>query len=178
MIVYVYTNRIFLKKIATLFDPIILIAPLTIRAKILPQDMWTTGLEWDEELTESLTISARAWCNELTDLKQLQIPRYLFQDERASKTISLHIFEDAPENAYGTVVYTRCIRMDVCVTRNILAAKAREAPTISKSIPRLEPMAAVVRARLAMRISKVLDISVSSTTFWSDSANVLWWIRS
>ena len=38
-------------------------------------------------------------------------------------------------------------------------------------------MAAVVRARLAMSISKVLDISVGSATFWSDSANVLWWIR-
>ena len=173
----VYTKRNFLKKIATLFDPIGFIAPFTIRAKILLQDMWTTGLEWDEELTESLTISARAWFNELTDLKQLQIPRCLFQDKRASETISLHIFVDASENAYGAVVYARCLRMDGCVTRNIVAAKTRVAPTISTSIPRLELMAAVVGARLAMRISKVLDISVGSATFWSDSANVLWWIR-
>ena len=62
----VYTKRNFLKKIATFFDPISFIAPFTIRAKILLQDMWTTGLEWDEELTESLTISAREWFNELT----------------------------------------------------------------------------------------------------------------
>ena len=87
----VITKRNFLKKIATLFDSISFIAPFTIRAKILLQDMWTTGLEWHEELTESLTISARAWFNELTDLKQLQIPRCLFQDERASETISLQL---------------------------------------------------------------------------------------
>ena len=85
----VYTKRNFLKKIATLFDPIGFITPFTIRAKILLQDMWTTGLEWDEELTKSLTISAHAWFNALTDLKQLQIPRCLFQDKRASETISL-----------------------------------------------------------------------------------------
>ena len=100
----VYTKRNFLKKISSLFDPIGFIAPFTIRAKILLQDMWTTGLEWDEELTESLTISARAWFNELTDLKQLQIPRCLYQDKRASETISLHIFVDASENAYRDVL--------------------------------------------------------------------------
>ena len=135
-----YTKRNFLKKIATLFNPIGFIAPFTIRAKILLQDMWTTGpgLAWAEELTELLTISACAWFNELTDLKLLQIPRCLFQDERASETISMHIFVDASENAYGAVVYARCIRMDGCVTPKIVAAKAREVPTISTSIPRLE----------------------------------------
>ena len=34
-----YTKRNFLKKIATLFDPIGLLAPFTIRAKMLLQDM-------------------------------------------------------------------------------------------------------------------------------------------
>ena len=173
----VYTKRNFLRKIATLFDPIGFLAPFTIRAKMILQDLWTTGLEWDEELTEPLTIPARAWFNELTELKQLQIPRYLCEDERASETISLHTFVDASETAYGAVVYARCLKMDGCVTRNIVAAKARVAPTISTSIPRLELMAAVVGVRLAMRIAKVLDIPVSSATFWSDSANALWWIR-
>ena len=130
----VYTKRNFLKRIATLIDPIGFIAPFTISAKEMLQDMWTTGLEWHEELTESLTISAREWFDELTYLKQLQIPRCLFQDKRASETILLHIFVDASENAYGAVVYARCLRMDGCVTRNIVAAKVRVAMTISTSI--------------------------------------------
>ena len=173
----VYTKRNFLRKIATLFDPIGFLAPFTIRAKMILQDMWTTGLDWDDELTEPLTISARAWFNELTELKQLQIPRYLCEDERASETISLHTFVDASEAAYGAVVYARCLKKDGCVTRNIVAAKSRVAPTISTSIPRLELMAAVVGTRLAIRIAKVLDIPMSSATFWSDSTNALWWIR-
>ena len=57
----VYTKRNFLKKIATLFDPIGFLAPFTIRAKMLLQNMWTKGLDWDDELTEPLTNSARAW---------------------------------------------------------------------------------------------------------------------
>lgn len=54
-----YTKRNFLEKIATLFDPVGLLPPFTIRAKLLLQDMWTAGLEWDEEMDESLSNSAR-----------------------------------------------------------------------------------------------------------------------
>ena len=43
-----FTKRNFLKKIATLFDPVGFLAPFTIRAKVMMQEMWTAGLEWDE----------------------------------------------------------------------------------------------------------------------------------
>lgn len=39
-----YTKRNFLRKVAILFDPLGLLAPFTIRAKILLQEMWTAGL--------------------------------------------------------------------------------------------------------------------------------------
>ena len=69
-----FTKRNFLKIIATLFDPIGFLAPFTIRAKILMQEMWTAGLDWDEELTESLTRSARVWFDELEKLRLIQVP--------------------------------------------------------------------------------------------------------
>ena len=56
-----YTKRNYLRKIATLFDPIGLLAPFTIRAKILLQEMWTSGVEWDDELTEPIVSDARTW---------------------------------------------------------------------------------------------------------------------
>ena len=139
----VYTKRNFLKKIATLFNLIGFPAPFTTRAKILLQDMWTAGLEWNEELTEPLIKGARAWFEELSDLKQIQIPRCLCGKTEDSDTISLHSFVDASENAYGAVVYTRCLYKDGSVTHNIVAAKTRVAPNVSTSIPRLELMAAV-----------------------------------
>ena len=77
----VFTEGNFLKKIATLFDSLGLLAPYTIRAKMLLQEMWTAGLEWDDELPEPLIHAARAWFGELSDLKQLQIPRRLGEKE-------------------------------------------------------------------------------------------------
>ncbi|MCG8047834.1 MAG: hypothetical protein N0E48_19785, partial [Candidatus Thiodiazotropha endolucinida] len=172
-----YTKRNFLKKIATLFDPIGFLAPFTIRAKMLLQDMWTAGLEWDEELPEPMIYSARAWFDELGDLQQLKISRCLREQTESSDTMSLHTFVDSSEDAYGAVVYARCKQKDGTISSNIVAAKTRVAPTMSTSIPRLELMAAVVGVRLTGRISRVLEIPLSQATFWSDSVNVLWWIR-
>ena len=63
----VFTKSNFLKKIATLFDPLGLLAPYTVRAKMLLQEMWTAGLEWDDELPEPLIHAACAWFGELSD---------------------------------------------------------------------------------------------------------------
>ena len=72
-----YTKRNFLKKIATLFDPIGFLATFTICAKMFLQDMWTAGLEWVDELTEPLASCTCAWFNELEKLTKVRIPRCL-----------------------------------------------------------------------------------------------------
>ena len=83
-----YTKRNFLKKIATLFDPIGVLVPFTIRAKMLLQQMWMAVLDWNEELTESLTNTA-AWFSELPELTQLQIPRFLSVGGKQMDNVSL-----------------------------------------------------------------------------------------
>ena len=107
-------------------------------------------------------------------MRGLKIPRCLWGEPKDSGIKSLHTFVDASENAYGAVVYARCLLKDGSVTRNIVAAKTRVAPSVSTSIPRLELIAAVIGVWLTTRISKVLDIPMCRSTFWSDSANVLW----
>ena len=42
-----WTKRMFFSRIATLFDPLGLMVPFLIRAKILMQEVWLHGLEWD-----------------------------------------------------------------------------------------------------------------------------------
>lgn len=173
----VYTKRNFLKKIATLFDPIGLLAPFTVRAKLLLQDMWTAGVDWDEELNDSLINSARTWFGELSELTQIEIPRCLSEKQKTVDTMQLHTFVDASEHAYGAVVYARYTYQDGSISSNIVAAKTRVAPSISTSIPRLELMGAIIGIRLAITVSKALEMSMAQSIFWSDSMNVLWWIR-
>ncbi|CAG2247012.1 unnamed protein product [Mytilus edulis] len=47
----------------------------------------------------------------------------------------------------------------------------------SVSIPRLELMAAVLGLRLALSVKHALEVPDDNMTFWSDSMNVLYWIR-
>ena len=48
------TKRQILSEIAKLFDPIGWLTPITIKAKIWIQRLWTLGLAWDEPLAENL----------------------------------------------------------------------------------------------------------------------------
>ena len=170
-----YTKRNFLKQIATHFDPIGFLAPFTIRAKMLLQQMWMAGLDWDEELTEPLTNAARAWFSELLEITLLQIPRCLLVGGKQIDNVSLHTFVDASEDAFGAVAYVRYSYQDGTISTNIVAAKTRVAPTIATSIPRLELMGASIGVRLSTRIVSVLELYMSQAVFWSDSQNVLWW---
>ena len=169
-----YTKRNFLKKLATLFDPIGFLASFTIRAKMLLQDIWTVGLEWDDELTEPLISCAHAWFGELEKLTKVQIPRCFQDKERFPGTMSLHTFVDASEDAYVAVVYARCAFEDGSVSSNIVAAKSRVHRALQQVSLVWELMGAVIGGRLTSRIAKVLEIPISNSKFWSDSVNVLW----
>ena len=90
---------------------------------------------------------------------------------------TLHTFVDTSQDAYGAVVYSRATYKSGAVSIRFVAAKSRVAPLAATSIPRLESIAAVVGLRMAGSISRVLNASLDQATFWSDSMNVLWWIR-
>lgn len=53
------TKRAFLKGIATLFDPLGFLSPYVIRAKIILQEMWESGVDWDDLVEESLSRKAQ-----------------------------------------------------------------------------------------------------------------------
>ena len=173
---YVITKRSFLQRIASLFDPLGFLAPFTIRAKMLIQEMWAAGLDWDSPTSPELSAAAHKWFAELSELTDIRVPRCLREPLEVT-ALTLHTFVDASQNAYGAIVYSHQEYTDKSVTCRLIAAKSRVAPLNSVSIPRLELVAAVVGLRLTVTVSQVLDITSSDWCFWSDSLDVLYWIR-
>jgi hypothetical protein len=90
---------------------------------------------------------------------------------------TIHRFVDASQEAYGSVVYARHLYKNGLVSVRLIAAKSRVAPLTSISIPRLELMAAALGLRLALSVRQALEVSEEHLVFWSESMNVVHWVR-
>ena len=174
----IIAKRSFLRTIATLFDPLGFLAPFIIRAKVVMQEIWQKGLDWDEELDGEVKSKVQSWYSDLHELSNLSVPRCLHIGKHKDvQSMQLHVFSDASEEAYGAVVYARYVYANHAVTTTIVAAKSRVAPLAAMSIPRMELMGAVTGLRLAISVANALQGSVKQVKFWCDSMNTLWWIR-
>ena len=138
--------------------------------------MWVQGVDWDEELPLDTSTRVTTWFRELSSSLSVRIPRCL-QLRKEVSSIAVHVFVDASLEAYGAVVYVRVKYQDGSLSVRLVSSKTKVAPLQSVSVPRLELMGAVLGSRLATSISDALDMEKQSYTFWTDSANVLWWIR-
>ena len=150
--------------------------PYVIRAKILLQEMWTSGLDWDDQLDENLARKAKTWFAELQQFGKITVPRCL-QLEKRVVTTTIHTFTDASGDAYAAAIYARQQYEDGSTSVRLAVSKSRVAPLSATSIPRLELMGAILGLRLAFSVAKVLNVDQKSIIFWTDSMNVLWWIR-
>ena len=108
----------------------------------------------------------------------IKVPRCLrFGPEEVLLPETLHTFVDASQDAYGAVVYLRVTYDSGSLSSQLVAAKTRVALLAATSIPRLELMTAILGLRLTEPVSRVYSGALSKAVFWSDSMNVLWWIK-
>ena len=106
----------------------------------------------------------------------MKIPRCLRNPEPV-KSKSIVTFVDASQQAYGAAVYIRCKYHNDAVTSCLIAAKSKVAPLTLMAVPRLELMGAILGLRLTQSLLTVLELPMQIVTFYSDSTDVLWWIR-
>ena len=165
------TKREILKWTSSIFDPLGLISPVTITAKLFLQNLWQQNLNWDSQLSEHLS---KTWYDIAINITQATTIPFHRQciTMAASTCLKLHIFTDASPRAYGAVAY---LQQDT--KSAILMSKSRAAPLKKHSLPRLELMAAVLGTRLYSFIAKSINTD-TNVYFWSDSQIVLSWITS
>ena len=172
-----YTKRGFLKRLATLFDPLQMISPCTVQAKMMLQEAWLLGLGWDEQFPDPLRKRCEEWFCQLPRLSQVRVPRCYRIAGKEVVSTTIHTMTDASRLAYAAVTYVRNEYDDGEVTVRFVAAKAKVAPTKAVSIPRLELMGAVLGLRLARTVIKLLEIPNAASVFWTDSMDVIYWIQ-
>ncbi|KAK9688595.1 Pao retrotransposon peptidase [Popillia japonica] len=176
------TKRTILSRISQIFDPLGLVGPVLVKAKVFMQVLWQLKISWDESLPLHLCTE---WCQfqkTLLHLNSVQLDRnavpykniielhgfcdasenaygaciYVrsIDDMPYKNIIELHGFCDASENAYGACIYVRSIDDKKHISFQLLCSKSRVAPLKTTTIPRLELCAAVLLVRLKLLCSK------------------------
>jgi len=74
------TKREVLSSIARLFDPLGLVSPNLIRAKLIMQGTWAENLNWDEPLTSKLQQAWSEYAEELRNVNTITIPRRVIKN--------------------------------------------------------------------------------------------------
>lgn len=169
------SKRFILGVIAQIFDPLGLLGPIIIRAKLILQELWKQQLGWDDSVPPNVHSLFIQFYRELCEINELQIPRHVLQ--KTPIKIELHAFCDASLLAYGACIYL--VSEDVNGNRcsQLLTAKSRVAPIKTITLPRLELCGALLLVQLVKRVTTALNLSFSSIHFWTDSTIVLSWLR-
>ena len=175
------TQRIVLSLVSSVYDPIGLVAPYTVKARLLLKDIWRlSGQQWDDDLPPEVVTKFLERSEELPGLSDIVIPRAYFQGK--VETLELHLFGDSSRNVFSAVAF---LRAKVVKNENqeqtqlaFVFGKARVAPMKALTIPKLELQASLLAARLRKEIEKALSLEISKTFMWSDSTTVLQWIHS
>ena len=170
------SQRKLLRFVASIFDPLGIIAPFTIRFRKVLQAAWNHGPKWDKPLQLDENSDFENLKKELSFFKDVHLPRKLLNEIPIS-SIELHTFTDASELALSAVSYLRIEHIDESVSVAFVIGKARVAPIKRMTIPNLELQAAVYGAQLAQFVRDEMDIEIHKQVFWSDSTTVLYWLR-
>lgn len=175
------TKRKILSVISSCFDPLGLVNPIIVAGKILMQNIWISKLDWDTKIKDPILLNFwQEFVQNLLQLKDLTIPRYLFSSKEISR-IDLHGFSDASTLAYGAVVYLRVQYSDNTFSCTLVTAKSRVAPLKKViTVPRLELCAMLLLSNLVKKVSHIFEnkIDFCSVNLWTDSTIALCWVGS
>ncbi|XP_062537729.1 uncharacterized protein LOC134206065 [Armigeres subalbatus] len=177
----VNTKRQLLSDSAKLFDPFGWLSPVTIKIKILFQQLWLSELSWDDRLPPVVEQSWIEIKETLHQVEEIRINRFVPNN---NGRIELHGFCDASELAYAAVVYVRGRNEAGNITVNLLAAKTRvggdktyvSTPIKQVSLPRLELNAAALLSSLMESIIQALKHLNVDPWAYTDSSIVLQWL--
>ena len=169
----IVTKRTILSEIARLFDPLGWLAPVTIKAKILLQNLWMQGAEWDSPAPKVLQQQWLYLREQLSTIENLIIPRWFHTT--SSTSWMLHGFLDASERAYSATMYL--VTGEGAQTKStLMIAKSRVSPIKVVSLSKLELCGAQLLAQLISSILPQLSPQPTAIHCWTDSQVVLAWL--
>ena len=168
------TKRGVLCKLASIYDPLGLVSPVTLVGKCLYRDVCCEKLAWEAKLAGQLKLKWKRWERNLP--KQTMTSCALADHREPIQDIQLHGFGDASKCDVGAAVYA-VFKQKSGTSQHLVATKARLAKQ-GLSMPRLELISAHMATNFLINVKVALEgLPVSGINGWLDSSVALYWIQ-
>ena len=102
-----YTQSKIFSLVCSIFDPLGILSPLTIRFKILLQEIWTLGKKWDEPLPVQIKRRLQEILDSYFEMPEVHLTRTLTSLQYSEISVEMHVFVDASTAAMAAVAYLR-----------------------------------------------------------------------
>ena len=172
------TKRGLLSFISSIYDPLGMISPFILTAKIILQNLCREKIGWDVEIPCTFISRWNNWVKQLPNLVELKVSRcFKPEDFGEVETVKVHHFSDASESGFGAVSYVRSVNYEGKIHCSFAIGKSRVAPLKPMTIPRLELSAATVAVKFDLMLKRELEVQVDRSVFWTDSTAVIKYIK-
>ena len=160
------------------YDPLGILSPITVRFKLMFQDLCIKELNWDDRLSGEQLVKWKELVNGFHQERPILVPRWYSMGLTETSSYSLHGFSDASQRAFAAVVYLQVVTSSGCVVR-LVSSKTRVSPAKEHTIPRLELLAALLLARLLSCVESALmeEIPLKPPICHTDLKVALYWIK-
>ena len=166
------TKRMVLSQVMRIFDPLGILCPFTLRAKIYLRETWALKLGWDETLPYKMYQQWVQFFSQMYEVEKLAYSRCLHPPNTVGDPW-LIILSDGSDAAYGFTAYIRWRLVTGEYWCRLIMAKCRIAPLSKLSTPQMELNAAVLSKRGRKVIEKETRFKFEKTMQIVDSETVL-----
>ena len=169
---YVLTRRGLLSFLCRWYDPLGIVSPFLLPAKLILQSFSRSNLGWDDSnLPYVEKMRWLKWKKGLRNLDGIKLPRR-FAGLTDAEYIQLHCFTDASKHAFGFVFYMlTCNKGHFALS--FVMGRSRVLPAECTTTPRAELHAAYEAVKTSSVLIREIGCKFDSVVFWCDSQTVL-----
>ena len=163
-----------LGKIASVYDPLGLVSPMTLSRKLLYREARESKVAWDAQLPGELASKLIKRESQLP--LNISVPRALPKHQERISNIELHCFGNTSGRGISAAVYA-IVSQPSGDSVGLVAAKSRLAKQ-GLTIPRLELVSGHMATNLIVNVKESLEgFPLGEMFCWLDSSVALHWIK-
>ena len=166
-----FTKRTVLAKMASLFDPLCLFAPLTVKFKLGFSTICNLKTDWDELLPPAYLDEWVGYLEEIQEVKKIKLRRSVIPPNAATTNVDVIVSADASQWLAACVAHARVPLVDGGYHVQILCARTKI--TKDLTVPKAEMRAMTMAAGLGHVIKQQLGDQVTGITYVTDSTIAL-----